>query len=117
LIQDATKPLVSAITPLFNGERYIAQTIEPALSQTYPYIEVIVMNDGSTDRGQGIVKEYPVTLLHKDNGGIPSARNAGIKASKGEFIALLDQDDETISICDDHDLFIRIQFISASMNR
>jgi len=87
------KPLVSVIIPLFNGERYIAQTIESALSQTYPNIEIIVVDDGSTDSGPDIVQDYPVTLVHKENGGISSARNIGIKTAKAEFIALLDQDD------------------------
>jgi len=86
-------PMVSIIIPLYNGEQYIAQTIESALSQTYSNIEIIVVNDGSEDRGPDIVRDYPVTVLHKENGGISSARNVGIKAAKAEFIALLDQDD------------------------
>ena len=87
------KPLVSIIIPLFNGEKYIVETLKSALTQTYSDIEIIVVDDGSTDNGAEIVARYPVTLIKQDNKGISGARNTGIRASKGEFIALLDQDD------------------------
>jgi glycosyltransferase involved in cell wall biosynthesis len=87
------KPLVSIIIPLFNGEKYIEETLKSALNQTYSEIEIIVVNDGSTDRGAEIVKRYPVTFIQQKNKGISGARNLGINAAKGDFIALLDQDD------------------------
>jgi glycosyltransferase involved in cell wall biosynthesis len=87
------KPLVSIVIPLFNGEKYIEETLKSVLNQTYPEIEIIVVNDGSTDRGADIVKQYPVILIEQKNKGISGARNSGINAAKGDFIALLDQDD------------------------
>lgn len=93
------QPLVSVIMPCYNGERFIAEAIESVLGQTYQNWELIIINDGSTDNSEKIIKE----LLNKDNRiryiknnknkGIPATRNVGIKASKGEYIALLDQDD------------------------
>lgn len=85
--------LVSIIIPLYNGEKYIAETIESAISQSYAPIEVIVVDDGSRDNGPLIARRYPVQLISQENRGISGARNTGIRALRGEFIALLDQDD------------------------
>ena len=87
------KALVSVIIPLYNGEKYIEETIKSVLSQTYAPVEIIVVDDGSTDKGADIARQYPVILIQQKNKGISGARNTGINASKGEFIALLDQDD------------------------
>ncbi|MBN1474652.1 MAG: glycosyltransferase [Syntrophaceae bacterium] len=87
------KPLVSIIIPVYNGEKYIEEAIKSALNQTYSSIEIIVVDDGSTDKGAELVKKYPVILIQQKNRGISGARNTGINSSRGDFIALLDQDD------------------------
>jgi glycosyltransferase involved in cell wall biosynthesis len=88
---------ISAIIPLYNGEKYIAQAIRSVERQIVKPIELIVVDDGSTDRGCEIVRELAksvaLTLIHKPNGGQSSARNLGVRHSKGKLIALLDQDD------------------------
>jgi glycosyltransferase involved in cell wall biosynthesis len=88
---------ISAIIPLYNGEKYIAQAIRSVESQILKPLELIIVDDGSTDGGCEIVehlaKSVPLTLIHKPNGGQSSARNLGVKHSKGRLIALLDQDD------------------------
>ncbi len=88
-------PLVSAVIPAYNAERFLAQTIESVLGQTYPRIECLVINDGSTDRTAEIAKAFGdhVRYFEKANGGVSSARNLGIENANGEFIAFLDADD------------------------
>lgn len=90
--------LVSIITPLYNGERFIAQTIESVLAQTYTDWEMIIINDGSTDRSEEIVRQYTdcdprIRLYSQPNGGSAAARNNGIRRAEGRYIALLDADD------------------------
>jgi glycosyltransferase involved in cell wall biosynthesis len=87
--------LVSVIIPAYNAEIYIARALDSVLSQSYPNIEVIVINDGSTDRTENIVKSYGSEVLYisKSNSGVSSTRNIGIKEAKGEYIAFLDCDD------------------------
>ncbi len=85
--------LVSIIIPLYNGEAYIRETIRSALTQSYENTEIIVVDDGSTDSGPLIASRYPIQIISQKNRGISGARNTGIRASRGEFIALLDQDD------------------------
>ncbi len=86
-------PLVSVIIPVYNRDRYLAEAIESVLSQTYPAIELIVVDDGSSDRTAEVAQKYPITYHFQPNGGISSARNAGIALAKGEFFAFLDSDD------------------------
>ena len=83
---------VSIIIPCYNQAHYLRDAIESALEQTIP-CEVIVVNDGSTDNTSEVAKEYPVKLIEKVNGGLSSARNAGIKEATGEWILPLDSDD------------------------
>ncbi|NDV47427.1 glycosyltransferase family 2 protein [Paludibacter sp. 221] len=92
------KGLVSIITPLYNGEKYVSQTIESVLAQTYTDWEMIVINDGSKDSSEKIVEEYTkkdnrIKLFSQPNGGSASARNNGIRRAQGQYIALLDADD------------------------
>jgi glycosyltransferase involved in cell wall biosynthesis len=89
-------PLISVIIPLYNSEEYIIETIDSVLNQTYPNIEIIVVNDGSTDNSSYLVqeKENPqITLINISNGGASKARNIGIENAKGTYIQFLDADD------------------------
>ncbi len=90
--------LVSIITPLYNGERFVAQTIESVLAQSYPHWEMIIINDGSKDNSEAIVKAYTekdsrIKLFSQQNAGSAAARNNGIRRAEGRYIALLDADD------------------------
>ena len=89
------RSLISCIVPVFNGERYLAETLDSMLAQTYRPIEIIVVNDGSTDRTAAVVAGYGdrVHSLHQDNAGPATARNTGLNAARGEFLAFLDADD------------------------
>ena len=89
-------PLVSIIIPAYNAEKYIKTTINSALKQTYQNIEIIVIDDGSTDKTKNIIQSIQdprIIYIHQENQGQSAARNAGIKIAKGEYIALLDSDD------------------------
>ena len=88
-------PLVSVIMPAFNGEAFIAEAIDSALAQDYPHLEVIVIDDGSTDGTCDIVRSYGdrVRLLEQKNQGAAAARNLGIEQARGHYIAFLDADD------------------------
>ncbi len=92
-------PRVSALVPCYNGERFLAKALDSALAQTYEAFEVIVVNDGSTDRSSEIAHDYAdcsggrIRVIDQPNGGLPAARNAAISVARGEFFALLDADD------------------------
>ena len=90
-------PLVSIVIPVYNGSNFIIDAIGSAFAQTYPNIEIIVINDGSDDGGETerIVKQYGdrVIYIAKQNGGVSSALNAGIRAARGEWISWLSHDD------------------------
>ena len=90
--------LISIITPVYNVERFLAETIESVLAQTYLHWELILVDDGSTDRSAEICKQYVekdnrIKYFYKDNGGQASARNLGIKKATGSYITFLDSDD------------------------
>lgn len=90
--------LVSIITPLYNGERFVGQTIESVQAQTYPTWEMLIINDGSTDNSLSIAQSYSerdprIQVFSQANGGSASARNNGIRRATGRYIALLDADD------------------------
>jgi len=89
---------VSIIIPVYNIEQYIRKSVESAVNQTYSDIEIIIVNDGSTDSSLKIVKEYAridsrIKIINKNNGGLSSARNAGLDQLSGSFILFLDGDD------------------------
>jgi|SRR6185437_15693449 len=85
---------VSIIIPCYNYGKFLHEAIESALNQTYTDIEIIVVNDGSTDNTSLVAQQYPVKLITQANLGIPSARNIGITASAGNYILPLDADDK-----------------------
>ena len=87
--------LVSCVVPVFNGEKYIQETLHSILAQTYKHLELIVADDGSTDNTKNLVAEFgsKVKCLSQANQGPAAARNLGLLAAQGEFIAFLDADD------------------------
>jgi glycosyltransferase involved in cell wall biosynthesis len=88
------RPLVSVIVPVYNGERFLPEALQSIFVQDYYPLEVIVVNDGSTDNTSAIVKSYPnVTHVSLEHHGVAAARNKGIAVSRGEIIVFLDCDD------------------------
>ncbi|MDR1683011.1 MAG: glycosyltransferase [Candidatus Symbiothrix sp.] len=86
-------PLISVIVPVFNGEKYVAQCIENLLYQSYKHLEIIIINDGSTDHSEAIASKYPVCIINQANQGLSAARNAGMNAATGDYIHFFDVDD------------------------
>lgn len=87
------KGLVSIIIPTYNHGRYLRDSIESALKQTYPHTEVIVVDDGSTDDTRAIVARYPVRYFFQSNQGTSAALNNGVRLSRGEFFMAVGADD------------------------
>ena len=87
--------LISCIVPVFNGERYLGDAIESICQQTYQKFEIIVIDDGSTDGTAAVARQYGhrIRYLRQLNAGTGAARNLGLAAAQGEFIAFLDADD------------------------
>ncbi len=97
-------PKVSIYIPAYNAEEYIEEAIESGLNQTYTDLEIVVVNDGSTDATREILdtmysSEPRVRIIHQTNGGISSATNTAINACKGEYIMQLDSDDAVLPEC------------------
>jgi len=86
---------VSVVIPLYNQKQYVGEAIESILNQTYPNIEIIVVNDGSTDNPFSELKKYEkdIILINQENRGLAGARNTGIRNSTGEYLQFLDADD------------------------
>ena len=89
------KPLVSVIMPCYNGEVFLAEAVDSVLGQTLRDFELIVVDDGSTDGSSAVLARYGqrIAVIRQANRGVSAARNAGIEAARGEFIAFLDTDD------------------------
>lgn len=90
--------LISIIVPVYNVEKYIRRCINSIIKQTYQYLEIILVDDGSTDNSGLICDKYAhidnrITVIHKKNGGLSSARNTGIDIAKGAYIGFIDSDD------------------------
>ncbi len=90
--------LISVIIPIYNVEPYLAKCVESVLGQTYSDLEIILVDDGSPDRCGEICDEYVrtdsrVKVIHKKNGGLSDARNAGVKIARGEYLSFIDSDD------------------------
>lgn len=93
-----SNPLVSVIVPVYNVEHYIHRAVDSLLNQTYPYLDIILVDDGSPDACPRICDEYAckdsrARVIHKTNGGLSDARNAGLEIAKGEYLTFLDSDD------------------------
>lgn len=89
---------VSVIVPVYNDEKYLKQCIDSILNQTYSNIELILIDDGSTDNSPKICEDYRqrddrVRVLHKENGGVGSSRNAWLAMATGEYVLFVDNDD------------------------
>jgi hypothetical protein len=91
------RPLVSLVVPSYNVEQYVAEAIDSALAQTYRPLEIVVVDDGSTDSTADVVHAYlghpEVVYVHQENRGLAGARNRGIAEARGDVIGLLDADD------------------------
>ena len=90
--------LVSVIIPAYNIEDYIGRCLDSIISQTYKNLEIIVVDDGSRDHTGEILDNYAkkdrrIKVIHKENGGVSSARNKGIEAAEGDYIGFIDGDD------------------------
>lgn len=92
-----SQPVLTVVMPIYNGEKYVREAIDSVLAQTFPYFELIIINDGSTDRSLEIITLYTDTRIriinNKKNQGIPYNRNLGLKEAKGEFLCWADCDD------------------------
>ena len=90
--------MISIIVPIYNVEKYLPQCLDSLISQTYRDIEIILVDDGSPDKCPEICDAYAkkdarIKVVHQINGGVSSARNTGLKASRGEYIGFVDPDD------------------------
>ena len=93
-----TTPIVSVIVPVYNVEKYLKKCIESIIEQDYSNLEIIIVDDGTPDNSGKIADEFAaidnrIKVIHKENGGVASARNVGIASAKGEFILFVDSDD------------------------
>lgn len=86
-------PKISVITPVLNGEKYIEDAVKSIQDQGYDNLEIVIVDDGSSDRTAEICKGLDVVLIQQENAGIPKARNAGLESATGDYIAFLDADD------------------------
>ena len=102
-VEEMDNPLVSVVSPCYNGEKYIGRFLESVLNQTYLNLELIIINDGSTDNTEKIIKRYQkifeergnkFTYLYQKNAGQAAALNNGLKYFSGEYLVCMDSDDE-----------------------
>ena len=92
-------PQISIIVPVYNVEKYIRRCVESILAQTYSAFELILVDDGSSDRCGDICDEYAekdhrIIVIHQENHGVSAARNVGLEIAKGKYITFCDSDDE-----------------------
>lgn len=90
--------MISIVIPVYNVERYLRRCVDSVIAQTYANIEIILVDDGSTDASGDICEEYAgkdvrIKVIHQENGGLSSARNTGIEEAKGEYLTFIDSDD------------------------
>ena len=93
--------LVSVIMPAYNVEKYIGEAIQSVLNQTYKNFELIIFDDGSTDKTWEIIQSFNdsriIAIRHQQNKGVAEARNTALKIAKGKWVALIDSDDVWLS--------------------
>lgn len=94
----SNKPLVSIVIPVFNAQDYIASCLKSVIKQSYRSIEIIVVNDGSTDKSESIISNFAsiddrINYFKQTNMGVSAARNTGIAESRGKYICFVDADD------------------------
>ena len=92
------KDIISIIVPVYNVEKYLDKCIDSIINQTYKNIEIILIDDGSTDQSSAICDKYSkldksIKVIHKKNGGISDARNEGTKITTGSYLMFIDSDD------------------------
>ena len=92
------RPLISIIVPVYNTEDYLAVCLDSLLAQSYENLEIILVDDGSSDSSGAICDEYAerdsrIKVIHKENGGVSSARNVGLDVARGKYIGFVDSDD------------------------
>ncbi len=95
------EPLVSVVIPCYNDENYVGEAIQSALEQTYPHLEVIVVDDGSTDDSPAMIRAFgdQVRCEQQSNQGAPAARNRGLEMAQGKYVKFLDADDVLADGC------------------
>ena len=87
------KPKFSIIVPVYNTEKYVKRCLDSIKSQSFKDYEVIIVNDGSTDKSDDIISKYPYKVINQENQGLSMARNNGVKEALGEYLIFLDSDD------------------------
>ena len=100
-MNDGTKvidDLISVIVPVYNVGKYVGQCIESIINQTYKNLEIILVDDGSTDNSGKICDEYAkkdnrIKVIHKENGGLVTAKKVGINVATGQYVSIIDSDD------------------------
>lgn len=98
LLRDKTLDLISVIVPIYNVEQYLEMCVESIVAQTYTNLEILLINDGSTDNSGQICdawakKDARIHVVHKTNSGVSDARNVGIEQAKGKYLSFIDSDD------------------------
>ncbi len=128
-----SNPLVSLIIPVYNVAPYLKRCLDSIVTQTYDNFEAIIVNDGSTDNSREIVYNYILRddrfkLIDKENGGLSSARNAGMRVMKGEYVIFIDSDDwaetgfikemvDNISFYDSDFACCRLKYVNLDKNK
>jgi len=98
---EMNEPLLSVIVPVYNIENYIGECVQSLIGQTYRNMEIILVDDGSTDRSGDVCDDYAtkddrIVVVHKTNGGVNSARNAALNVAKGKYLTFVDGDDKIL---------------------
>lgn len=93
-----TNPLISIIIPVYRVENYLSQCLQSVIGQSYPYLQIIIINDGSPDDSHLIIETFQkndprITVINKENGGLSAARNSGLDVAVGEYVMFVDSDD------------------------